>query len=243
MFRAVLTLALACTLTAGCGGSNGPTGPTPGVARLSRTRFMSFGDSFTAGEVTNPIAQAAGQSRKLVLLPAASYPSVLQGQLQASYSAQASSIAVVNSGEPGERILDGVQRFPAALAASRPEVVLLMEGVNGLPGIGPDISAALMRLMVQDAQNGRARVFVGSMIPQVAGRPRAMTPTFELTNYNRTLQQMSIEEGATFVDLYNAMLPEAATLIGSDGLHPTEAGYRRIADLFFAAIRAQLEEK
>ena len=54
---------------------------------------------------------------------------------------------------------------------------------------------------------------------------------------------MSIEEGATFVDLYNAMLPEAATLIGSDGLHPTEAGYRRIADLFFAAIRAQLEEK
>ena len=38
------------------------------------------------------------------------------------------------------------------------------------------------------------------------------------------------------------MLAEAATLIGSDGLHPTEAGYRRIADLFFAAIRAELEE-
>ena len=75
------------------------------------------------------------------------------------------------------------------------------------------------------------------MIPQVPGRPRATTPEFELLNYNRTLQQMSIEEGATFVDLYNAMLPEAATLIGSDGLHPTEAGYRSIADLFFAAIR------
>jgi lysophospholipase L1-like esterase len=37
------------------------------------------------------------------------------------------------------------------------------------------------------------------------------------------------------------MLPDAATLIGSDGLHPTEAGYRRIAELFFAAIRADLE--
>jgi lysophospholipase L1-like esterase len=97
--------------------------------------------------------------------------------------------------------------------------------------------------MVIGARNGRARAFVGSMIPQVPGRPRAMTPEFELVNYNRTLQQMSIEEGATFVDLYNAMRPDAATLIGSDGLHPTEAGYRKIADLFFAAIRAQLEEK
>jgi lysophospholipase L1-like esterase len=243
MHRVCLIVALACTLCAACGGSNGPTGPTSGVPRLSRTRFMAFGDSFTAGEVTSPIAQAPGVVHRLVVLPAASYPAVLQGQLQAAYPAQASDIAIVNSGEPGERILDGVQRFPSAFDASRPEVVLLMEGANGLPGVGPDISASLMRIMVLGAKNGRARVFVGSMIPQVPGRPRAMTPEFELLNYNRTLQQMSIEEGVTFVDLYNAMLPEAATMIGSDGLHPTEAGYRRIADLFFAAIKTQLEEK
>jgi len=243
MQRAFLILALACTAVAGCGGSNGPTGPTPGVARLSRTRFMAFGDSFTAGEVTTPIAQAPGLAHRLVIVPAASYPSVLQGQLQATYTSQASSISVVNSGEPGERILDGVQRFPSEFDANRPEVVLLMEGANGLPGVGPDISASLMRIMVLGARNGRARAFVGSMIPQVPGRPRATTPEFELLNYNRTLRQMSIEEGATFVDLYNAMLPEAPTLIGSDGLHPTEAGYRRIAELFFAAIRTQLEER
>jgi lysophospholipase L1-like esterase len=39
------------------------------------------------------------------------------------------------------------------------------------------------------------------------------------------------------------MLPEAGSLIGSDGLHPTEAGYRRIADVFFAAIKRELEER
>ena len=243
MHRVFLILALACTAIAGCSGSNGPTAPTPRVARLSQTRFMAFGDSFTAGEVTSPVAQGPGMAHRLVVLPASSYPAVLQGQLQAAYPAQAPEIAVANSGEPGERILDGVQRFPSALDAHRPEVVLLMEGANGLPGVGPDISASLMRIMVLGAKNGRARVFVGSMIPQVPGRPRATTPVFELLNYNRTLQQMSIEEGATFVDLYNPMLPEAATLIGSDGLHPTEAGYRKIADLFFAAIRAELEEK
>ena len=243
MQRALLILVLASAAVAGCGGINGPAAPTPGAARLSRTRFMAFGDSFTAGEVTSPIAQAPGVAHRLVVLPAASYPAVLQGQLQGAYPAQASAISIVNSGEPGERILDGVQRFPSAFDASRPEVVLLMEGANGLPGVGPDISASLMRIMVLAARNGRARVFVGSMIPQVPGRPRATTPEFELLNYNRTLRQMSIEEGATFVDLYDAMLPESAALIGSDGLHPTEAGYRKMADLFFAAIRAQLEEK
>jgi lysophospholipase L1-like esterase len=86
-------------------------------------------------------------------------------------------------------------------------------------------------------------VFVGSMIPQVPGRPRGNTPPSELTAYNATLQLMSQQEGVVFVELYNAMMPEAATLIGADGLHPTEAGYRRIAELFFAAIRNELEQR
>jgi lysophospholipase L1-like esterase len=244
MRRAVLIAALACTAMAACGdGSTGPTGPTPGPARLSRTRFLAFGDSFTAGEVTTPVASAVTLTHKLIVVPAASYPSVLQGQLQSAYPSQAASIAVINNGQPSERILEGLLRFPDVFAASRADAVLLMEGVNGLPQVGPDISTGVMRIMVQEAKNGRARVFVGSMIPQVSARPRGNTPVSELLAYNNVMQAMCTQEGAIYVDLYNAMLAEAATLIGSDGLHPTEAGYRRIADLFFAAIRNELEEK
>ena len=222
---------------------DGPTGPTPQPPRISRTRFLAFGDSFTAGEVTNPISLSPSGIHKLILVPTASYPTVLQSQLRSTYTSQGGAISVQNSGEPSERILDGVQRFPGVFDASRPEVVLLMEGANGLPQVGPDISTGLMRIMVQTAKNGGARVFVGSMIPQVAGRPRATTPVSETLAYNNVLQIMSTQEGVTYVDLYNPMLPDAATLIGSDGLHPTEAGYRKIADLFFAAIRTQLEER
>jgi lysophospholipase L1-like esterase len=240
MKRAVLFLAVACTVAAACGG--GPTGPTTTTPRLSRTKFLAFGDSFTAGEVTNPVAQLGSQAiHKLVLVPAASYPRVLESQLRTTYASQSSAITVQNAGEASERILDGNQRFPGVFDAARPEVVLLMEGVNGLPQVGPDISAGIMRIMVQHAKTGGARVFVGSMIPQVASRPRGTTPVSELLAYNNTLQIMSAQEGVTYVDLYNAMLPEAATLIGSDGLHPTEAGYRRIAELFFAAISRDLE--
>jgi lysophospholipase L1-like esterase len=244
MPRSLVLLALACTaLAAGCGGDKGPIGPTPNPPRISKTRFLAFGDSFTAGEVTNPIALSPAGIHKLILVPTASYPTLLQSQMRSAYTSQSGAIAVQNSGEPSERILDGVQRFPGVFEASRPEVVLLMEGANGLPQVGPDISTGLMRIMVQTAKNGGARVFVGSMIPQVAGRPRATTPPSESLAYNNVLQIMSTQEGVTYVDLYNPMLPDAATLIGSDGLHPAEAGYRRIAELFFVAIKRELEEK
>ena len=243
MPRKFVLLALACTVFAAACGGSGPTGPTPQPPRISRTRFLAFGDSFTAGEVTNPVSLSPSGIHKLILVPTASYPTVLQSQLRSTYPSQGVAISVQNSGEPSERILDGVQRFPGVFEASRPEVVLLMEGANGLPQVGPDTSTGLMRIMVQTAKNGGARVFVGSMIPQVAGRPRATTPPGESLAYNNVLQIMSTQEGVTYVDLYNPMLPDAATLIGSDGLHPAEAGYRKIADLFFAAIRTQLEER
>lgn len=243
MPRLILSVTLVCSVVlAACGGSNGPTSPSSPVPRLARTRFLAFGDSFTAGEVTNPVSTSPTLIHTQVVVPAASYPTVLQSQLQATYRSQSSSITVINSGQTAERILEGLQRFPSAFQSSQADVVLLMEGVNGLPQVGPDISTGVMRIMVQAAKDGRARVFVGSMIPQVAGRPRATTPVSELLAYNNTLQIMSTQEGITYVDLYNTMMPDAATLIGIDGLHPTEAGYRRIADVFFAAIRNALEE-
>ena len=168
---------------------------------------------------------------------------MLETRLRTTYSSQAVLISVSNAGLASERILDGAQRFPGVYDATRPEVVLIQEGANGLPQVGPDISTGVMRTMVHHAKAGGSRVFVGSMIPQVPGRPRGNTPTFELLNYNNTLQLMSQQESIVYVDLYNPMLAEAATLIGSDGLHPTEAGYRRIADLFFEAIRNALETR
>jgi lysophospholipase L1-like esterase len=243
MPRSIIVLAAACVFVAACGGDKGPSGPTPKAPRLTHTRFLAFGDSFTAGEVTSPTALSPSSIGKLVLVPAASYPSVLQSQLRAAYSAQSAEIVVTNGGEPSERILDGAQRFPGVFDTYRPQVVLLQEGANGLALVGPDISTGVMRTMVQKAKESGARVFVGSMIPAVAGRPRGNTPVSELVAYNNTLQIMSTQESVTYVDLYNPMLADAATLIGPDGLHPTEAGYRKIADLFFAAIARELEER
>ena len=243
MPRSIVTIVVACSLVAACGGGKGPTGPTPKTPRISRTRFLAFGDSFTAGEVTNPIATTPSLISKLIVVASASYPTQLQTQLRSAYLSQSTSIVVNNGGEASERILDGVNRFPGVFDMYRPEVTLLMEGVNGVPQVGPDISTGVMRIMVQYAKTNGSRVFVGSMVPQIAGRPRGTTPPSELLAYNNVLQIMSTQEGITYVDLYNPMLADVNALIGSDGLHPTEAGYRKISDLFFAAIKSALEEQ
>ena len=237
-----LWVACCCAVLTACGGST-PTGPTR-TRVLLRTRFLAFGDSITAGEVTAPLGASgpSSLSTKLVVLPTASYPSQLLSMLQARYPEQASALAVINMGIPGETVLEGEVRFPAAMISSRAEAVLLMEGVVGLPVAGPDQSTDVVQRMVQVAKVHGARVFVGSMVPTIEGRQRSASSA-ALVAYNLKLQQMARDEGAVFVDLYNALLPEASTVIGVDGLHPTEVGYKRIADVFFAAVQANLEVK
>lgn len=230
-----------CVVVAACAGAT-PSGPTT-TPMLSRTRFLAFGDSITAGEVTAPLGRGgASPNVRLIVLPSASYPSQLLSQFHARYSSQAGSIAMTNSGRSGETVLEGRERFPGELAASQADVVLLMEGVSGLPIAGPDISTEVMREMVRHATARTVRVFIGSMVPTIEGRSRSQRPA-ELVTYNMRLRQMAGEESAVFVDLYSALLAEANTVIGVDGLHPTEVGYKRIADIFFAAIQVNLEVK
>ncbi len=239
----VLPLLACCALLAACGGKSNPNSPSKSPT-LSRTQFLAFGDSITAGEVTAPTGASGPSSRntKLVVLPTASYPTRLLSMLQVRYLEQASTLAVINMGVPGETVLEGEVRFPAAMISSRAEAVLLMEGVAGLPVAGPDQSTDVVQRMVQVAKVHGARVFVGSMVPTIEGRQRSASSA-ALVAYNLKLQQMARDEGAVFVDLYNALLPEASTVIGVDGLHPTEVGYKRIAEVFFAAIQANLEVK
>jgi lysophospholipase L1-like esterase len=58
---------------------------------------------------------------------------------------------------------------------------------------------------------------------------------------NDRFRQIARGEGAVLVDLYSALLPDLNANVSIDGLHLTPAGYRRVAETVFAAIRADLE--
>jgi lysophospholipase L1-like esterase len=213
---------------------------------LSKTRFLAFGDSITAGEVTVPISpqiSGAGNITRQVVVPAASYPNVLLNTLRGRYSSQASAIEVFNYGFGGEKVVNTRNRYLSALNATKPDVLLLMEGANDIP-LGEDgaasSAAAEIRVWVVEAKARGIRVFLGTPVPGRPGGGKMIQPVL-LVDYANRMRRIAEQEGVTLVDLYTLMLPDVQRYIGVDGLHPNEAGYARIADLFFQAIQGALE--
>jgi lysophospholipase L1-like esterase len=79
------------------------------------------------------------------------------------------------------------------------------------------------------------------LLPQRVNACRAYAPSL-IAPTNDLIRSLALTEGATLVDLYQAFTGMENTLLGIDGLHPTEAGYDKMAQTFFDAIRPKLEE-
>jgi lysophospholipase L1-like esterase len=173
-----------------------------------------------------------------------SYPFKLQTLTSGRYTSQ--TIAVFNAGRAGQRAVDDRGRFNDALDEARPDIVLLMEGANDLnapfntgEGINDRIRTTVAGLedMVRDAGFRRIPVFLATLPPQRDGGPKAGAATF-LTRYNDALKVMASNKGASIVDVYPQF---PLSDIGQDGLHPTEAGYQRIAEIWLEALKRQYE--
>ncbi len=203
--------------------------------RLQRGRILAFGDSITTGEVIVPNTQ------DLLLTPiSSSYPAVLQTLLRARYGDQA---VVFNAGLSGEKVAFADRRFPSTFLNYSPDVVVLLEGANDLlyaePAAGIQAAELGMAVIAAEARNRRARVFIALLTPTKPGRRHI--PLAIIAAANDRLRAVARGEGATVIDSFSALLADLDANIGSDGLHLTEFGYRRLAETVFAAIRAELE--
>jgi lysophospholipase L1-like esterase len=222
------------------------------VPRISATKFVAFGDSITWGSngrcvrsfTGDPLTWAFQDIQSLWLNavpPAAAYPGVLQSLLAGRYVLQ--SFTVANEGVPGEAATAAATqtRLAAALDLHAPEVLLLQEGANDVNGRRTPASiAAALGSMVRQARGRGLPVFLGTLVPQRDGSCRAFQPD-RIVPANVQIRAVAASEGAVLVDLYEAFLGQEGSLLDQDGLHPSVAGYVKIAETFFDAIRARLE--
>lgn len=208
---------------------------------LSVTKFVAFGDSLTEG-VTSP------DTAMLLLNLPDSYPMKLQPLLSGRYTDQ--TIEVINEGCAGEFVDEssmhcagGVKRLPDVLDRDQPQVLLLMHGANNLlqyEGAGiPEVIGSLEQ-MIGEAQRRGITVLLATLPPQNPAGSRGGGAD-ELPALNREIVKMAADEGATLVDLH-AALGTYQGYIGADGLHPTVAGYQKIAEVWFEAIKAKFEK-
>lgn len=220
----------------------------PKPPQLSATRFVAFGDSMTDGfEHTCTSIEMlfwADPSRDPEGLrpppdSPISYPNKLRSLLSARYLGQ--TFSVINEGSGGEVVADGAADVPRVLTQDNPQVLLVQEGANDVnQGHSPASIATSLRSMVREAKNRGVQPYVGTLLPMRPGSCRGVAAD-GVPPANDQIRSMAASEGVPLVDLYQAFGAIPGTLIGPDGLHPTEAGYQKMADTFFDAIRQRLE--
>jgi lysophospholipase L1-like esterase len=196
----------------------------------------------TEGTTSTPVSNGlfaldAGLSR--------SYPFKLQTLATQRYSGQ--TIEVLNAGRAGNQAVNDLGRFSGVIGDAKPQLVLLLEGANDLnqpfgaaEGFNARVTKTVSALeeMVKDAGFRAIPVMIGTLPPQRPGAAKA-TDADLLDRFNRAVKDMAAKKGAEIVDV-NALLPIAE--IGQDGLHPTEAGYQRLAEIWLDAIKARYEK-
>lgn len=198
--------------------------------RLQHTTLLAFGDSLTEGVTSSPVVP-------LLLGPAESYPTRLQLLLAERYWGQ--TITVINAGLGGEQAREGMTRLPVVLSQQAPEVLLLLEGANDLIAYGwpdgPARAAIAVEEMVKEAQRRAVHVCVATLPPWRNGGPKQLDASL-VPAFNDEIRKMAVNKGATLVDVHAAFGGDLDRLVGADGLHPTEAGYQRMAEAFLQAI-------
>jgi|GEM_PF-1882408 len=217
------------------------TGPVYGNLALGTVgafpRVMPMGDSITKGVVTLTDTERGGYRTELWKL--------LEQQGQ-----RVDFVGSLNGGaaELGDRdheghggktinFLDSNDR--TFLSAADPDVVLLMAGTNDAKTDSSTQMIADMRaLIVSIAKNKPdALILVASLVP-ARKEPHAST----IEGYNAALPDLIAELGQTykvkFVSMANVTLDDISPMPADNGLHPTDAGYAKIAKNWYDALVA-----
>ena len=214
---------------------------------LSVSTVLAFGDSLTEGEVS------PAPSMLMAVQPGNDYPARLEALLRGRFPNQ--MVSVANRGLGGETASEGEDRFLGTFLDTEPDLVLLLEGVNDLArGLlvarmnGQELSRGIingilddLRRMARAAQVRGAQVFILTLSPILDPAERR-NPGLRnaVALVNQRLETMTASIGAVLVDLHSLLSAEPS-LIGIDGLHPTAAGYERIATFLFDEIVRRFE--
>ena len=182
-----------------------------------RPRIVVLGDSLTAG-LGLPRDQA--------------YPAVLQRRVDAA----GVSYEVVNAGVSGDTSADGLQRFDWAVQGDVRVLILALGANDGLRGLPPPQLRRNLAQMVERAQaRGTSVILAGMEAPPNFGRDY-------FVEFHDVYPQLAKQYGVALVPFLLEGVAGLASLNQSDGIHPTAAGARIVADNVWRTLAPILEK-
>ncbi|MGX6606739.1 ricin-type beta-trefoil lectin domain protein [Micromonosporaceae bacterium Da 78-11] len=225
--RALVTLLLSITVLSFSG-----LAPTGAAAAPAQLRVLPLGASLTYG-VGSSDGNGYREALRKHLVTDAGQPIDYVGSLQSG-----NSVDRDNEGHGGYRIDQVAAGADAWLAAARPDVVLLNAGTNDMGqhyqlATAPDRLSALVDQILRSRPT--ATVVMSTLVPS-----RAVNA--DVLAFNAKLPAIAQAKASAGKKVYLADLNSALTIadIGSDGIHPNDGGYAKIADRWYATLQPAL---
>jgi lysophospholipase L1-like esterase len=186
------------------------------------TRFSAFGDSITYGVLNRTWFPDKGYVPRL---------DILVKDLSAAFH-------VINRGIPGEKTAEGLARIEEEITTYKAKYIFLMEGTNDMSGGVPSQVAAFnMEEMIEKCFQNGVYPLLGTVIPRAdsfwEGSIRQNTLLL-----NDLLRDLASGKKISLTDHYETFMahPTGYLDLFSDGAHPNEAGYQKIAESWFQSL-------
>jgi acyl-CoA thioesterase I len=227
--RRVFPALVAALLAAACSGAdnassaNGPPATSAPAAAArpapvpSKPRIVVLGDSLTAG-LGLPIDQA--------------YPTLLQQRLKDA----GLDYEVVNAGVSGDTTAGGLARLDWALQGDVKILIVALGGNDALRGLPIDAMKDNLSTIIGRAQSRKIRVILAGMeAPPNYGRDY-------IVSFHKVYPALAEQYKVALVPFLLQNVAGFPDMNQPDGIHPTAAGARVVADNVWAVLKPLAED-
>jgi acyl-CoA thioesterase-1 len=201
---------------AGAAAATATSGSSGTTRALNRPRIVVLGDSLTAG---------------LGLAARDAYPALLQQRVDAS----GLNFDVINAGVSGDTSAGGLERLDWALQGDVRILVVALGGNDALRALPPDELRRNLAQIIERAQaRGIAVVLSGMEAPPNFGRDY-------IVSFHNVYPALAKQYRVAFVPFLLQGVAGNDALNQRDGIHPTAAGARILADTVWAVLKPLAE--
>jgi acyl-CoA thioesterase-1 len=192
------------------------SGTAPVAAAAIRPRIVVLGDSLTAG---------------LGLAARDAYPALLQKRVDSS----GLDFEVINAGVSGDTSAGGLERLDWALQGDVRILVVALGGNDALRALPPEELKRNLAQIIERAQaRGIAVLLAGMEAPPNFGRDY-------IASFHNVYPALAKQYHVAFVPFLLQGVAGNDSLNQRDGIHPTPAGARILADTVWAALKPLAE--
>jgi acyl-CoA thioesterase-1 len=198
--------------------ADAPTAAAEKPPIAGRPRIAVLGDSLTAG---------------LGVAKAASYPSLLQERIDAV----GLDFEVVNAGVSGDTSAGGLARLDWALDGDVRVLIVALGGNDGLRGLpAAELQNNLAQIIERAQTRGITVVLAGMEAPPNYGRDY-------IVSFHKVYPALAAKYHVALVPFLLQGVAGDETLNQRDGIHPTAAGARIVADNVWAVLKPIAEAR